>query len=73
MGYIIAIVLLAIVALLLLPILAGRRAPRPNGGVLESDHPVARTEPAADEANPSASVTATSRQQENARRRTPPS
>lgn len=72
MGYVLAIIALVIVALLLLPILAARRAPRPHGGVLESDHPVSRTEPAADEANPSASVTASSRQQENARRHTPP-
>ena len=73
LGYLLALVALIIVVALLLPVLAARRAPRPrDGGTLESDHPVARTSPSADEANPSASVTATPSQRETARRHTPP-
>lgn len=72
LGYVIAFVALLLFAAILLPALAGRRAPRPQGGTLESDRPVSRTEPASDEANPAASVTATRDQQENAARRTPP-
>ena len=72
LGYILAVVALIVVVAILFPILSSRRAPRPRGGTLESDRPVSRAKPAADEANPSASVTATERQKENARRHTPP-
>jgi hypothetical protein len=72
LGYVIAFLALLLLAMFLLPAFASRRAPRPQGGTLESDHPVSRTDPASDEANPSASVTATREQQENAARRTPP-
>ncbi len=73
MGYLLAFLLIVLVGVLLVPVLARRRAPHPQGGTLASDHPVSRTEPAADEVNPAASVTATQRQQQNAARRTPPS
>ncbi len=73
LGYILAGVVLLIAAALILPLLAARRAPKPQGGTLESDHPVVRAEPSADEANPAESITATPAQRENARRRTPPS
>ena len=74
LGYLLAILALVLVLALLFPILAARRAPRPHGGTLASDedHPVARTEPAADEATPAASVTASEAQKEKAGRRTPP-
>lgn len=73
LGYLLTLVALIAVVAILLPVLSARRAPRPDGGTLESDHPVARTKPAADEVTPADSVTATSAQQENAGRRTPPS
>ena len=73
LGYLLAVVALIIVGAILFPLLSRRRASRPQGGTLESDHPVVRTEPAADEPNPAASVTATPRQQEQARKHTPPS
>lgn len=72
MGYLIVLLAVLAVAALLIPMLAGRRAPKPQGGILDSDHPVARTEPAADEATPGASNIATPQQQQNAGRRTPP-
>jgi hypothetical protein len=72
LGYILAGVMLLIVVAILFPLLTARRAPKPQSGTLESDHPVSRSEPSTDEANPAASVTATPRQQENARRHTPP-
>ena len=72
LGYLLALVALLVVIALLLPVLAARRSSRPPGGTLESDHPVARTNPAADEANPAASGTATDAQKEKAGRRTPP-
>jgi hypothetical protein len=73
LGYILAFVALLIVAAILFPLFATRRAPKPQGGTLESDHPVSRSEPASDEANPAASVTATEAQKEKAGRHTPPS
>jgi hypothetical protein len=73
LGYILALVALLIVAAILFPLFATRRAPKPQGGTLESDHPVSRIEPASDEANPAASVTATEAQKEKAGRHTPPS
>jgi Na+-transporting methylmalonyl-CoA/oxaloacetate decarboxylase gamma subunit len=72
MGYILVFLLILAVAALFLPLLASRRAPKPHGGSLPSDHPVSREEPASDEAKPSKSITASPRQQENAERRTPP-
>ena len=73
LGYILALVALLIVAAILFPLFATRRAPKPQGGTLESEHPVSRNEPASDEANPAASVTATEAQKEKAGRHTPPS
>lgn len=73
LGYILAVLALVLVAAIFFPMLAARRAPKPRGGTLDADHPVSRTEPAADEANPAASVTASDAQKENAAHRTPPS
>ncbi len=72
MGYFLAFLLIVLIGVLLVPVLARRRAPHPSGGTLASDHPVSRTEPAADEVNPAKSVTASQRQQQNAAKRTPP-
>lgn len=72
MGYLLLILVVLLTAVLLLPVLGRKHAARPQGGTLESDHPVSRTEPAADEPTPGASGTVSDRQQENARRRTPP-
>lgn len=73
LGYLLTLAALIIVVAILLPILSARRAPRPNGGTLASDHPVVRSDPSADEPTPETSVTATPAQRENASRHTPPS
>lgn len=72
MGYLLVFLALLLVAGLLLPTLASRRAPRPHGGSLPSDHPVSREEPASDEVDPAQSLTASPEQQEKAARHTPP-
>ena len=71
MGYIIAVVVL----LLFLAALFGFRRPRRPGagqGHLPSDHPVSRTEPAADEPTPGASRTSTPAKVQRAQDRVPP-
>jgi hypothetical protein len=73
MGYLLAFLIIVLLGVLLVPVLARRRAPHPQGGTLAADHPVSRTEPAADEVNPAKSVTASERQRDNAAKRTPPS
>lgn len=73
MGYIIVFILGIIFLAVLITSLVGMGQRRGQNGTLPSDHPVSRTEPAADEANPAASATATPRQRENAERHTPPS
>ena len=68
MGYLI-VGLLAIVLIFFLVTALARGKPSGN---LPHTKPVVRDEPSAEEANPSASVTASPRQKENARGHTPP-
>ena len=71
MGYILAGILM-IVILAVFIAAAARAGKKPPKGTLDSQKPVAATKPAADEATPDASITASNQQAENARRHTPP-
>ena len=68
MGYL----LVGILALVLVFFLIAALSRAKPSGNLPHTKPVVRDVPSSEEANPSASVTATPRQKENARGRTPP-
>ena len=71
MGYLVFSAVIVVCALFA-GFLLMARTPRPRRGTLESDHPVSREEPAADEPTPAASATHPPSRQRAAERHTPP-